>query len=265
MLIVSLDLWAADNKKVISELISQGKSAATFQQYKKAETFYRQAYKHKSPYAAYLLATHFVNGYGRDVNIDQAIHWYEKAYELGYNRACYELGIMYYHYKRDIAKAQGYFEKSITFGEVDAYHDLAILYINKKNYEKAKELLNNPRVSTHQPSQYTLAQLYLYALGLEQNTNKAVDLLVKAANSNFEPAISQLGNIYVSGQFVPMNLEKAEVWFEKSYRLFKKNGIKLAGVLIEQNKDIQAKELLEYLEKEGNATASEMLKKITNG
>ena len=261
-LFVSFNLWANDNKTVISTLLNEGKRAATFQQYKKAETSYLKAVELNSAEAAYLLATHFVNGYGRGVNIDKAIYWYKKSSELGYRRAYYELGVIYHKYKQNIEQAQKFFEKAVSLGDIDAYHDLAILHINKKEYNKALILLTHSKVENHAPSQYTLAQFYLFNIEVTKDVNKALMLLNQATKRNYVPAIDQLGKIYASGQFTSKNLLQAEVLFEKNYRLAKKNGVDLAVVLLEQKKTLQAKELLKIMANAGNETARVMLKKL---
>ncbi len=260
---VTVTVWADENNTDISILIDKGKKAATFQQYKKAETFYLQAVKLRSAQAAYLLATHFANGYGQEVNIDQAIYWYKNSIEIGgFTRAYYELGVMYHKYKHNDKQAQKYFEQAIALGDINAHHDLAILYINKKEYSKALILLNQATEKYHAPSQYTLAQFYLFNIVVSKDTNKAITLLNQAAKSNYSPAIAQLAKIYVSGQFAPKNLARAEALFAKNYRLENKNGLDLAGVLLEQKKVIQAKSLLNKMAQAGDTAANEMLKKL---
>ena len=261
-LLISTNLWADENKKDISTLIEKGKKAAVFQKYRQAETLYQQAVKHGSAEAAYLLATHFVNGYGREVNIDQAIYWYEKARELGYKRAYYELGVMHHKYKHNVKEAQKYFEQAIDLGDIDAYHDLAILHINKKEYGKALILLTNSKVKYHTPSQYTLAQFYLFNIQVTKDISKAIELLSQAAESNYVPAIAQLGKIYASGQLTTKNLAQAETLFAKNYRLVKQNGVDLAWVLLEQKKSLEAKKLLETMTQSGDKAASAMLKNL---
>lgn len=262
ILLISTSLLAADNQKIMHSLVAKGKKYATFQEYQKAENLYLQAVELKSAEAAYLLATHFINGYGREVDIEQAIDWYTKSVELGYIRANYELGVVYYKYKHNISKAQRYFEQAVALGDIDAYHDLAILHINKKEYKKALKLLIHSNVKFHGPSQYTLAQFYLFNIEVNKNVNTAVDLLTQASDNNYIPAMAQLGKIYASGELVNKNLERAEELFEKCYRLEKKNGLDLAKVLFEQNKIPQAKELLKKLSLAGNKKANDILKKL---
>lgn len=261
-LLITTNVWADERKKTIDKLITEGRNAAVFQEYKKAEKFYEEAVNLKSAQAAYLLATHCMNGYGQDVNIDKAIYWYKKAIELGYSRANYELGVVYHKYKHNIELAQKYFEQAIDLGDIDAYHDLAIMHINKKEYRKALILLTHSKVEHHAASQFTLAQFYLFNIQVTKDTNKAIQLLNKAADSNYAPAVAQLGRIYVTGEFTAKNLTLAEMLFEKNYRLEKKNGLDLAEVLFIQKKIPQAKALLEKMAQGGDETASAMLKNL---
>jgi len=262
ILLVSENLWAVENNTTISELIDKGKKAAVYQQYQQAEGFYLQAIKFESAEAAYLLATHYVNGYGREVNIEQAIFWYNKASELGYIRAYYELGVMYNKHIHNENQARKYFKQAVSLGDIDAYHDLAILHLNKKEYSEALVLLTNPKVKHHAPSQYSLAQFYLFGIKVTKNVNKAIKLLNNAAEHNYAPAIVQLGKIYASGQFVPKKLSRAETFFTKNYRLNKKSGLDLAWVLLEQKKTVEAKKLLETMAQSGNKKASNLLQSL---
>ena len=58
--------------------------------------------------------------------------------------------------------------------------------------------------------------MHYNGLGTEQNIEKGIDYLIKAAQSGHEYAQYKLGKIYLDGEDVRQNLEYASLWLQAS-------------------------------------------------
>ena len=104
--------------------------------------------------------------------------------------------------------------------------------------------------------QYQLALTYLKK-GVKQNIDKAIKLLINAAENRSIKAQRELGKLYVDGQYMPKNREKAIYWLKKAA---KRGDKKALDFLI--NIDFFDKKIISYLEKEaqsGNVEAMSLL------
>ena len=77
------------------------------------------------------------DGIGCDVNIEEAISYFEKGSNLNEMYSAYNLGCLYKngkHVKQDFEKAITYLSKAATLGHVDACKQLYFIYFNNSNY-----------------------------------------------------------------------------------------------------------------------------------
>jgi len=104
---------------------------------------------------------------------------------------------------------------SITFFSQITFASTLNFY--QKNIETIKiEVL---KIQAEREENYAinnLALIYLQGQYVQQNFQKAFELLTKAANKNYAPAISNLGQMYLKGQYVQKDLKKAKLLFKQS-------------------------------------------------
>ncbi len=94
------------------------------------------------------LAGYYLNGVGVEPNLDEALAWYQKAYNAGYFEAAYFLGYLYQTNPscKDNDKMLYWYNEAVSHNNPRACYNLGYLYydgsILPKNDEKALELLN---------------------------------------------------------------------------------------------------------------------------
>jgi len=136
----------------------------------------------------YNLALAYQEGRGTDVNLDQAIVWYEKAAAGGEPNALYTLGHMHHHgigMERDFDAAA-------------------------KAYRAAGE-------NGHPKAMFNLARFYMRGLGVDRSFAEGVAWIEKAANQGMFEAQWRLGEIYKSGGIgVEGDIEKAKMWYARA-------------------------------------------------
>ncbi|MGD8589977.1 MAG: hypothetical protein PVG22_14220 [Chromatiales bacterium] len=71
----------------------------------------------------------------------------------------------------------------------------------------------------HVRAQYLLGLLYLNGQGVGENTERAIDWLKRSAQNGYYLAAVELGQIYGSGRGVAMDSEEAARWISLSTRL----------------------------------------------
>lgn len=65
-------------------------------------------------------------------------------------------------------------------------------------------------------AQFYLAKRFQKGIGVEKNTKKAIEWYTRAANHNVTPAQLNLGIMYLRGDDVRPDVEKARYWLEKA-------------------------------------------------
>lgn len=147
---------------------------------KKAKPLLVKAAEKEYGYAQYLLAMNFF--YYKQENNKEALYWLEKSASNDEPEALYQLGL-YYAEKADLAKAIKY-------------------------YQRAAELNN---------AEAALELYYIYGegFGVEQDENKALFFLKKAAESGNQEVLDELAAMALSGQG-NMDAKEAEYWIKKA-------------------------------------------------
>lgn len=106
--------------------------------------------------------------------------------------------------------------------------------------------------------------LFLYDKDIEQNVDKGLELLEKAADSGSAEAARRVADVYIQGKLVPQNMQKAEKWLLVASDLGDHNSqytlglVYEAGVLGEKQQQ-KAIELYTKAAKKNNAKAYERL------
>ena len=147
---------------------------------KKAKPLLVKAAEKEHGYAQYLLAMNFF--YYKQENNKEALYWLEKSASNDEPEALYQLGL-YYAEKADLAKAIKY-------------------------YQRAAELNN---------AEAALELYYIYGegFGVEQDEDKALFFLKKAAESGNQEVLDELAAMALSGQG-NMDAKEADYWIKKA-------------------------------------------------
>ena len=147
---------------------------------KKAKPLLVKAAEKEHGYTQYLLAMNFF--YYKQENNKEALYWLEKSASNDEPEALYQLGL-YYAEKADLAKAIKY-------------------------YQRAAELNN---------AEAALELYYIYGegFGVEQDEDKALFFLKKAAESGNQEVLDELAAMALSGQG-NMDAKEAEYWIKKA-------------------------------------------------
>ena len=147
---------------------------------KKAKPLLVKAVEKEYGYAQYLLAMNFF--YYKHENNKEALHWLERAAGNDEPYALYQLGL-YYSEANDLAKAIKYYQRAAELNHADAALELGYIYGE--------------------------------GFGVEQDDNKALFYLKKAAESGNQEVLDELAAMALSGQG-NMDAKEAEYWIKKA-------------------------------------------------
>ena len=147
---------------------------------KKAKPLLVKAAKKESGYAQYLLAMNFFDLYSE--NNKEALFWLERAASNDEPHALYQLGL-YYAEKADLAKSIQYYQRAAELNYGDALLELSYIYGE--------------------------------GIGVEQDEDKALFFLKKAAESGNQEVLDELAAMALSGQG-NMDAKEAEYWIKKA-------------------------------------------------
>lgn len=149
-------------------------------QLKKAKPLLVKAAEKEHGYAQYLLAMNFF--YYKHENNKEALHWLERAASNDEPYALYQLGL-YYSEANDLAKAIKYYQRAAELNHADAALELSYIYDESDI--------------------------------VEQDDDKALFFLKKAAELGNQEAIDELAAMALSGQG-NMDAKEAEYWIKKA-------------------------------------------------
>ena len=147
---------------------------------KKAKPLLVKAAEKEYGYAQYLLAMNFF--YYKHENNKEALHWLERAASNDEPYALYQLGL-YYSEANDLAKAIKYYQRAAELNNADALLELYYIYGE--------------------------------GVGVEQDDDKALFFLKKAAELGAQEAIKELAAQALSGEG-NMDAKEAEYWIKKA-------------------------------------------------
>ena len=147
---------------------------------KKAKPLLVKAAEKEYGYAQYLLAMNFFDLYSE--NNKEALFWLERAASNDEPYALYQLGL-YYSEANDLAKAIKYYQRAAELNNADALLELYYIYGE--------------------------------GVGVEQDDDKALFFLKKAAELGAQEAIEELAAQALSGEG-NMDAKEAEYWIKKA-------------------------------------------------
>ena len=174
---------------------------------RKAVEYFLKGVEKDDPKSALYLAEMYLNGEGIERNVDQALHFFEMAANLGLAEAQRILGIMYVQGKEvpiDYEKAAKLFQSAADQGDNYSRYYLGVMYENGEGVEKdelkAADLFQRGANEGHSFSQYSLALKYLSGRPGFDDPAKGVFLLEQAANQGHLGAFLDLGGTLFARQ-----------------------------------------------------------------
>jgi uncharacterized protein len=130
--------------------------------------------------------------------------------------AQFNLGIAYQFGRdtsKDLDQAQQWYQQASQKGHAGAQFNLAYIFLQKQQDEKAVFWFSQAASSGYAPAQRGLSRMYLEGRGVSRDVSKAVALCSKAAHQGFSEAQFDLGVAYDLGRGVDKDLKKAVIWW----------------------------------------------------
>lgn len=212
--------------------------------YSEALTFFKKAAEEGNASAMYYIGLMFENGCGVQKDYFKAEERYEEAAKAGYSSAekklnllrknpdyLFELGLKNYK-NNNFAPAIYNFKMAANENNSDAMYYLGIIYEEgrgtKIDYTEAEKWYENATKLKNSNASQKLDALrnkadYLYKLGVknykEGDYKKALYNFQKAADKKNSNAMCYIGEMYVKGYGVEIDLLKAAEWYEKAVEL----------------------------------------------
>jgi localization factor PodJL len=149
----------------------------------------RQAAQAGDASAAFIVATHYLNGDTVETNYAKAAFWYGKAAAAGSAPAQYRLATLYERGKgvdKNLNTAMSWYERAGTLGNVKAMHNAAVIAAGNEagapDYARATKWFTLAANHGLKDSQYNLAVLKERGLGVKADTNEALFWYMAAAS-----------------------------------------------------------------------------------
>ena len=170
----------------------------------------------------------FYYGVGVNQECETGFKWYKQAAEKGDINAQADLGQCYLDgagVEKDIGNAILWYDKAAKQGHMEAqiqyWSVLGVCYYYgvhgvDQDDNKAFELLMKSAELEDTYSQYLIGIMYEYGKGVKKNYEKAIKWLEKSANQDEEDAQDELGKMYEMGYGVPINIKKAVELYQKA-------------------------------------------------
>lgn len=118
--------------------------------------------------------------------------------------------------KRDTKKVENYQEILANAGDKEEQFSLALKYLNSKRSEQAVKYFKMSAKNGKKEAVYYYGYLLFNGMGVEQDKNKGLALMVKAAEQNMVAAQYQVGRAYYEGNGVERNFDKAKSYLSKA-------------------------------------------------
>ncbi|WP_165814599.1 caspase family protein [Labrenzia sp. 011] len=157
-------------------------------------------------------------------DLDQAIAYFDRAYQMGHVRAGQVLGRMYFlgaGIDRDRKKAVELYRKAAERGDAYALHSLGLAEIRgdgtAQNEKAGLEKLLQSVEAGHTFSYNAIGGFYLNGEHVAENVDRAVYYYNRSAGRNDIYGFLNMGTLYRDGKGVPQDYEAALGWFKKAH------------------------------------------------
>ena len=182
---------------------------------------------------------------------ETAVMWYQKAANLGNEKAMFALAEIYRAGKvvpKDIEKAVFWYKKAAEIGCADAMATLGDIYAAETNFPQnvteAKAWYQKAADLGHVQSMLCLSEIYQN----DNNMDKSVCWRKRAAETGNRDSVMFLGYMYEIGTDLPQDIEEAEKWYQKASDAGDKLGKLGLGRLCElKNENIKGIEIYKEL------------------
>lgn len=141
-------------------------------------------------FSQYRLGYFYEHGRGVEKDVHKALEWYEKAAAKNDSRAIFNLAVMYFYgngIPQDVEKGMSLFEKSFQLHSWSAAEALGRIYLYgdnvPKDLPKSVEYLKIAAKVGRPNSLYLLSLMNLRGIGMEQNEEEGILLLIEAARN----------------------------------------------------------------------------------
>lgn len=155
--------------------------------YTKAHNYYLKSESYKK-YAEYLLGLNFLEGLGVDKNEDEALNWFIRSSEKGFDKAMF---------------------------------NAASLIISKKltsRYNQSYEYLVEAKEKGNVNVYYLLAKSYLQGIGVEPSISKSLAIFSQGYLIGDPNCTAQLAYYYLTGKYVEKDEDKGwELMYKAEY------------------------------------------------
>ncbi|HXW24814.1 MAG TPA: hypothetical protein VEK73_08720 [Xanthobacteraceae bacterium] len=155
-----------------------------------------------NPAAEYELALRYAEGRGVPANLEEAVHWFERAANHGLAPAQYRLGSLYEKgqgVKKDLEAARRLYTAAAEKGNGKAMHNLAVLYAEglsgDPDYRTAAQWFRKAADYGVADSQYNLGILYARGIGVEQNLAESYKWFALAAQHGDKDAVKKRDDV----------------------------------------------------------------------
>jgi hypothetical protein len=158
-------------------------------------------------------------GYGAKRDFDKAAAWYERAAQLGFVLAQYDLANLYYDGRgvsRDPKQAARWYTAAAQGGHAKAQFYLAQMYMDGDGVDEDKATglawFQKAADQGMPEAQYELGRRLIFGDDVAEDPGKGADFVLKAAEQRYAKAQIEIAMCYWRGRGVAKNQIEAYVW-----------------------------------------------------
>ena len=232
---------------------------------KYAELLKKDAYKGNTESMTQLADNYRFGTYSFSKDSGKYVQWYKKAAEKGNPNAMYNLGFLYQYglgVTQNYSKAMEWYKKAAKLGNATAQKKL-------KELEKSTDSdigIYSPKNSITEKNELTASELYEKGKKCydEKKSKEAMKWYIKAAEKGDASAMTNIGNMYFSGDGVIQDYSEAMEWFKKAIAKDEPSAMVMlatmysAGIGVKKNIE-GARKLYRKAAKSGNESAKKSL------
>jgi len=178
------------------------------------------AEKGNAPLVQIYLGSMYRDGDGVPQDYKEAVRWFRRAAEQGYDLAQFQLGMLYVTGEgvpQDYKEAMRWIRLAADQGLADAQHALGLLYYRgegvKQDYAEAARWYRLAADQGYALAQFNLGQLYYDGNGVSQDYTEALRWYRLAAEQGYAAAQLELGRLYENGHGVKQDYVEAARWY----------------------------------------------------
>lgn len=152
---------------------------------------------------------------------ERAWFWLKKAADSNLAAAQYQLGYAYENgtiIPQDLGQAVSWYRRAAEQGDARAQNSLGMMYLRGngliQDYQKAHSFFSKA-AKTYPEARYHLAVLYEEGHLGKRDITRALTYYMKSADGNFSKAQMRLGELYMTGTYVPQDRPQARLWYER--------------------------------------------------